>query len=169
MGSMIRVRCSHCFEEWELRVGYGMMHGRLERVTPLFPEEAVKSLPLKKMQSMAIPWSFAYEPAHCGQCHALVSLPVLRYSKEAILTDRNSSAQSRTGLRSAPVGAERTSTGRPAPPEQSSGAGKDTILTAPCPNCGAIPALIQQKRLPGTTCPACGKEALEVTETGLWD
>ena len=59
----------------------------------------------------------------------LIGVGKCQAEADAILTDRNSSAGSRTDLRSAPVGAERTSTGRPAPLELRSGAILTEVIT----------------------------------------
>ncbi len=84
MGTLIRVRCKNCYEEWPLQLGYGMMHGKIESVTPLLPDEIADQLPLEKLKNHEIPWSFAYEPAVCEHCKALISVPVIRLSKERI-------------------------------------------------------------------------------------
>ena len=80
MGSLIRVRCKNCYEDWSLRLGYGLMHGRIDPILSLFPEEITKKLPIEKLQKYEMPWSFAFEPAMCEHCKALIALPVLRLS-----------------------------------------------------------------------------------------
>ena len=82
MGSLIRVRCKNCYEDWSLHLGYGLMHGRIEPVLSLFPIEISQKLPTEQLRDHDLPWSFAFEPAECEHCKALIALPVLRISDD---------------------------------------------------------------------------------------
>ena len=75
MGELLEIKCEKCGKTAELRVGYGLMHGRLENVTTLFPDRIRSRLPLKEMQSFEIPWSFRFVPAVCGTCRSFVAVP----------------------------------------------------------------------------------------------
>ncbi|MCR5675521.1 MAG: hypothetical protein K6G16_07430 [Lachnospiraceae bacterium] len=82
MGQLVEGTCKNCGKKWELRLGYGLMHGRAADVAALFPSDVRRELPLEEMRRMDVPWSFAYEPAVCAYCRDIVTVPVLRVGKE---------------------------------------------------------------------------------------
>lgn len=80
MGAIERVTCASCGKLWEGKSGCGMMHGRLENVLGLFPQEIVTDIKEATKQQMFPRFHFEYQLTDCTVCKAVVSVPVLELS-----------------------------------------------------------------------------------------
>ena len=82
MGQLKQIRCKNCGEKWELRLGYGLRHGQIDALVPLFPASSIQRLPLEELRQFDEPWAFSFEPASCPICRSMVTVPVLRLTKK---------------------------------------------------------------------------------------
>ncbi len=77
MGEIRKITCQACGRNWELRTGSGLRHGLLENAVSAFSENFRKKI-LSSMVETEFPiYDFTYQPAHCGYCCQIVSVPVL--------------------------------------------------------------------------------------------
>lgn len=81
MGVIERVRCGSCGQSWECKTGCGMLHGKLDTVLDAFSEEIKQEVRKQVGQQMFPRFQFAYKPACCENCKAVVTVPVLELTK----------------------------------------------------------------------------------------
>ncbi len=78
MGMMEKVSCASCGSEWECPTGCGFMHGNLERVAVLYPEDVQKEID-NCTNGEKFPWfDFAYRLSYCRNCNTIESIPYLK-------------------------------------------------------------------------------------------
>lgn len=78
MGAIVKVFCESCGAQWECQTGCGIMHGTLDRIAPLFPEETGRVLMEYAGRSECPMFDFAFQSAVCQDCVGVVSVPVVR-------------------------------------------------------------------------------------------
>lgn len=78
MGAVVKVFCESCHAEWNCNTGCGMLHGMLENVAPLFPKDVADALMQYTGGDERTAYDFGFQPAVCGHCGGIVSVPVLR-------------------------------------------------------------------------------------------
>ncbi|MDE7287428.1 MAG: hypothetical protein K2N55_11390 [Lachnospiraceae bacterium] len=83
MGELKKITCRSCGTEWECRTGCGMMHGRLEWVADLFPEDLKKKIKDYVGGRIFLPFTFSYELSYCKECQRIESVPVLRLYEDS--------------------------------------------------------------------------------------
>lgn len=81
MGSIVKIICSSCHEEWDCKVGCGLLHGKLENAAEAYPEEIRKNILTYAAQTQFPQFDFSYQTALCEECLDIVSVPVMRLSQ----------------------------------------------------------------------------------------
>ncbi len=82
MGEIKKITCRSCGAGWECRTGCGMMHGKLERVAAVFPEDIKKEITGIAEKRDFVPFDFAYQLSYCEECQRIESVPVLCFLEE---------------------------------------------------------------------------------------
>ncbi|MCI8924814.1 MAG: hypothetical protein HFI45_12610 [Lachnospiraceae bacterium] len=78
MGVIVDISCRSCRADWQCMTGCGLMHGTLEHVADLFPDEMKQEI-LEYGKQAEIPlFDFGYRLAVCPDCGGMVSVPVVR-------------------------------------------------------------------------------------------
>ncbi|MDE6972427.1 MAG: hypothetical protein K2P38_04895 [Lachnospiraceae bacterium] len=78
MGVIVDISCRSCQADWQCMTGCGLMHGTLEHVADLFPDEMKQEI-LEYGKQAEIPlFDFGYRLAVCPDCGGMVSVPVAR-------------------------------------------------------------------------------------------
>ena len=83
MGSIVKISCQSCKQQWDLQAGAGIMHGELENVAGLFPEGVKRVLMEAAGRQEYVGFDFAFQPAVCRNCAKFVSIPVVRLEEGA--------------------------------------------------------------------------------------
>lgn len=78
MGVIVKITCKSCKSEWQCRKGCGILHGQLENVKPLFPQEVRSALERYESGTKFPFFDFGYELACCEHCKSVESLAVIR-------------------------------------------------------------------------------------------
>ena len=81
MGAIERIRCESCGRSWECKTGCGRLHGELDTVLKLFPEDIRTEVKKQVGQQMFPRFQFAYKTACCENCESVVAVPVLELTK----------------------------------------------------------------------------------------
>lgn len=77
MGTIREFRCSSCHEGWRVNVGHGMMHGALEQVLKLFPNDIRQMILADTKGEQAPLFNFNFCAAVCSECCNIVVIPVI--------------------------------------------------------------------------------------------
>lgn len=77
MGEIINIHCHSCHTHWECRTGSGLMHGTLHAAAEAFPAGQQPEILLAAEQTPLSLFTFAFRPARCNHCAAIVSIPIL--------------------------------------------------------------------------------------------
>jgi len=75
MGDICRIICLECNSLWDVDTGYGLVHGKKERVIGEFPK-ALKKRAEKELAADPGPL-FSFRAAVCERCGDFVQVPVL--------------------------------------------------------------------------------------------
>lgn len=78
MGAIVDVVCKSCKASWQCMTGCGLMHGSLQAVADLFPEQARKEIMEEAGQAEFPLFDFNYKLSYCPHCASIESVPVLR-------------------------------------------------------------------------------------------
>lgn len=78
MGAMVDVVCKSCNAGWQCMRGCGLMHGSLQAVADLFPEQTRRELMEEAGQTEFPVFDFAYKLSYCPHCCSIESVPVIR-------------------------------------------------------------------------------------------
>ena len=74
MGVIVDISCRSCQADWQCMTGCGLMHGTLEHVADLFPDEMKQEI-LEYGKQAEIPlFDFGYRLAVCPDCGKPVRL-----------------------------------------------------------------------------------------------
>lgn len=79
MGEIVKVTCSSCRADWQCITGCGIMHGTLESVTSIYPEDVRKEIRDCVGDTRFPLFDFGFRLARCGQCSSITSVPVLTF------------------------------------------------------------------------------------------
>lgn len=77
MGEIINIHCHSCHIHWECRTGSGLTHGTLGAAVEAFPAAQQQEIMLAAEQTPLSLFTFAFQPARCNHCAAVVSIPTL--------------------------------------------------------------------------------------------
>ncbi len=77
VGEIKRITCKSCGAGWECRTGCGIMHGKLDRVAALFPEDIEIEIAGIAKKTALVPFDFSYQLSYCKECQSIESVPVL--------------------------------------------------------------------------------------------
>ena len=78
MGTIVDVVCKSCKASWQCMTGCGLMHGALQTVADLFPEQTRKDI-MGEIGQVEFPlFDFAYKLSYCPHCGSIESVPVVR-------------------------------------------------------------------------------------------
>lgn len=78
MGAIVDVACKSCGSGWQCMIGCGLMHGSLQVVAGLFPENIRKEIMEQAGQEKFPLFDFSYQLSCCPQCNSIESVPVIR-------------------------------------------------------------------------------------------
>ena len=79
MGAIVKVTCSSCRAEWQCATGCGIMHGTLEPIAALYPENIQKEIRDCVGDTMFPLFHFGFQLACCEHCGSITSVPVLKF------------------------------------------------------------------------------------------
>lgn len=77
MGEIVKVACSSCRADWQCITGCGIMHGTLESVVAIYPEDIRKEIKECVGDTMFPLYEFGFRLSHCEHCNSITSVPVL--------------------------------------------------------------------------------------------
>ncbi|MCM1123716.1 MAG: hypothetical protein NC416_14125 [Eubacterium sp.] len=77
MGTIRKITCSTCKNEWQCMEGCGLAHGRLTAAAGVFSEEVRRDIAGKVGDEKFPIFDFKYRISACDQCGNMVSVPVL--------------------------------------------------------------------------------------------
>lgn len=78
MGATVTISCKACGSKWQCQTGCGIMHGDLNQIVALYPENIQKEIS-KCIGEEAFPWfEFNYQLSYCKKCNSIESVPQLK-------------------------------------------------------------------------------------------
>ena len=78
MGATIKISCKSCGAKWQCQTGCGFLHGDLDQIAILYPENIQWEIK-NCIGETTFPWfEFNYRLSYCKQCNSIVSVPQLK-------------------------------------------------------------------------------------------